>query len=69
MQHACGGCATRRERENGAIHTWRAASSRVAINKHNGCITSLYDKRDKFESLAGKGCGNQLQFFKDTPKD
>ena len=34
-----------------------------------GCITSLYDKQTKFESLAAGACGNQLQTFKDLPKD
>jgi alpha-mannosidase len=34
-----------------------------------GCITSLYDKKTKFETLAAGGCGNQLQTFKDLPKD
>ncbi len=42
---------------------------RVAISKTTGCITSLYDKRAKFETLAAGACGNQLQAFKDTPKD
>ena len=54
--------------ENGAF-ILESGNLRVAISKHTGCITSLYDKRDKFESLAGKGCGNELQAFKDTPKD
>ena len=35
----------------------------------HGCITSLYDKRSNFETLAPRACGNQLQFFKDTPKE
>ncbi len=42
---------------------------RVAVDPHTGCITSLYDKRSKFESIASGGCGNQLVAFKDTPKD
>jgi alpha-mannosidase len=42
---------------------------RVAVDKKSGCITSLYDKKSKFESLASGACGNQLQFFPDTPKD
>ena len=45
------------------------ANLRVTVNKKSGCITSLFDKRSNFESLATGGCGNQLQFFKDTPKD
>jgi alpha-mannosidase len=42
---------------------------RVAIDKQTGCITSLYDKWAKFESLAKGACGNELQAFRDTPKD
>ncbi len=45
------------------------ARLRVKINKHNGCITSLYNLHDNFETLAGKACGNEIQAFKDTPKD
>jgi Alpha-mannosidase len=41
---------------------------RVEVDPKTGCITSLYDKKAKFESLAKGGCGNQLQTFKDTPK-
>ncbi|MGC1784390.1 MAG: glycoside hydrolase family 38 C-terminal domain-containing protein [Acidobacteriaceae bacterium] len=42
---------------------------RVAVDPKNGCITSLYDKRSQFESLAGGSCGNLLQGFVDTPKN
>jgi alpha-mannosidase len=54
--------------ENGA---WvlRNARLRVAIDKQTGCITSLFDIRAQFETLAPGACGNQLQAFKDTPKD
>jgi alpha-mannosidase len=41
---------------------------KVTVDPHNGCITSLYNKKDNFEALAPGGCGNQLQVFKDTPK-
>jgi len=41
---------------------------RVVVDKANGCITSLFDKKAKFETLAPGACGNQLQFFKDKPK-
>ena len=41
---------------------------RVEVDPKTGCITSLYDKKAKFESLAKGACGNQLQTFKDTPK-
>ena len=42
---------------------------RVVVDPTTGCITSLYDKRSQFESIAKGGCGNQLVAFKDTPKD
>src|SRR6202034_1718435 len=42
---------------------------RVVVDKGTGCITSLFDKQANFENLTAGACGNQLQFFKDTPKD
>jgi len=42
---------------------------KVVVDKETGCITSLYDKKNKFETLASGGCGNQLQTFKDLPKE
>lgn len=44
------------------------ASLRVTIDPRSGCITSLYDKRANFETLAKGSCGNELQAFKDTPR-
>ena len=41
---------------------------RVVVDPTTGCITSLYDKRSKFESIATGGCGNELQAFHDKPK-
>ncbi|MGA7243983.1 MAG: glycoside hydrolase family 38 C-terminal domain-containing protein, partial [Terracidiphilus sp.] len=41
----------------------------VAVDTASGCITHLFEKATKFETIASGGCGNQLQFFKDTPKD
>jgi alpha-mannosidase len=41
---------------------------RIVVDKTTGCITSLFDKRSNFETLAPGGCGNQLQAFKDTPE-
>jgi len=38
---------------------------KVTVDPTNGCITSLYDKKSNFESLAAGACGNQLQAFKD----
>jgi alpha-mannosidase len=42
---------------------------RVTVDARTGCITSLYDKKSSFESIATGGCGSQLIGFKDTPKD
>jgi len=42
---------------------------KVTVDKSSGCITGLFDKRAKTETLAPGACGNQLQAFKDTPKD
>jgi alpha-mannosidase len=41
----------------------------VSIDKNSGCITSMIEKTTNLETLAPNSCGNQLQFFKDTPKD
>jgi alpha-mannosidase len=46
--------------ENGAL--------RVVVDPKSGCITSLYDKRSKFESIAAGACGNELIAFHDNPK-
>jgi alpha-mannosidase len=40
----------------------------VTIDKKTGCITNLIVGRARTESLAPNACGNQLQTFKDTPK-
>jgi alpha-mannosidase len=42
---------------------------RVVVDAKTGCITSLFDKKGNFEALAKGACGNQLQFFKDKPKE
>jgi alpha-mannosidase len=44
-------------------------SLQVAVDETSGCITSLYDSHSGFESVAPGACGNQLLFFKDTPKE
>jgi alpha-mannosidase len=56
-----------------------SAFFRVQIDPHSGCISSLYDKRSKFEALAPARsdsggptttvCGNLLQAFVDQPKE
>jgi alpha-mannosidase len=43
------------------------AALRVDVDKRSGCVTSL--RSNDVEILAPNSCGNQLQFFKDTPKD
>ncbi|MGA8230343.1 MAG: glycoside hydrolase family 38 C-terminal domain-containing protein, partial [Candidatus Acidiferrales bacterium] len=42
---------------------------RVKVNAQTGCISSLYDKKSQFETLASGGCGNELIAFKDIPKN
>ena len=49
--------------------TLENAALRVVIDPKTGCITSLYDKTAGFETLAPNTCGNELQAFKDTPKE
>ena len=48
--------------------TMENAALKVTVDPHTGCITSLYDKKANFETLAAGACGNQLQVFKDTPQ-
>jgi alpha-mannosidase len=45
------------------------AQLKVAVDGTTGCITSLTEKKTNAELIAHDGCANQLQFFKDTPKD
>jgi alpha-mannosidase len=49
--------------------TLENADLRVTVDKTTGCITSLFDKKSNFETLAKGACGDELQAFKDTPKD
>jgi alpha-mannosidase len=42
---------------------------RLTVDKNTGCITSLYDKRSHFETLAHGACGNELQAYHDEPKE
>src|SRR5579863_8504589 len=55
--------------ESGNSVTLENSTLRVSVDKQSGCITSLFQKKSNFETLAPGACGNQLQFFKDTPKD
>jgi alpha-mannosidase len=45
------------------------AALKVTVDPQTGCITSLFDKKANFETLASGACGNELIAFKDTPKD
>ncbi len=45
------------------------AALRLTVDPQTGCITSLFDKKANFETIQQGGCGNELQAFKDTPKD
>ena len=49
--------------------TLENAALKLSVDAKTGCISSLYDKRSKFEFIASNGCGNELIAFKDTPKD
>jgi alpha-mannosidase len=49
--------------------TLENAALKVTVDPKTGCITSLYDKKSSFETLASGACGNELQAIKDTPKD
>jgi alpha-mannosidase len=56
------------ESESGGSFTLENAALKVVIDKTTGCITSLYDKRAGFETLAPGSCGNELETYKDLPK-
>ncbi len=45
------------------------ATLKITVDPQTGCITSMFDKKANFESIAKGGCGNELQAFKDTPKE
>ena len=49
--------------------TLQNSDLRLTVDPKTGCITSLYDKRDQFETLAAGACGNQLQAFVNNPKE
>ena len=40
----------------------------VVVDRKTGCITSLFELATKTEFLAHGACGNELQTFKDNPK-
>jgi alpha-mannosidase len=49
--------------------TAHTAQLSLSVDGNTGCITSLRDEKSKFDAIAPGACGNQLQFFKDTPKE
>ena len=57
------------QKENDSTLVLQNDNLRVVVDPATGCITSLFNKRSNVESLAANSCGNQLQAFKDTPKD
>ena len=54
--------------EDGGGFTLENGLLRVRIDRKSGCVTSLKTLPKEVEYLAANGCGNQLQTFKDTPK-
>jgi alpha-mannosidase len=48
--------------------TLENAALKVTVDPKTGCITSLYDKKSQFETLAQNSCGNELIAFTDKPK-
>jgi alpha-mannosidase len=49
--------------------TLENSALRVVVDPKTGCITSLFDKRSKFEAIAVNSCGNELIAFEDKPKN
>ena len=49
--------------------TMENAFLRVTVDAKTGCITSIYDKKSHFESLAPGACGNMLETFADNPAE
>ena len=54
--------------EQPSTFTLRNDQLKLTIDRKTGCITSLVSLPANTESLAPNACGNQLQTFKDTPK-
>jgi alpha-mannosidase len=48
--------------------TLENSALKVTVDPKTGCITSLYDKKSQFETLAQNSCGNELIAFHDKPK-
>ncbi len=54
---------------NGPDYLLGSGELNVRVNKQTGCISSIGDDKSKYEWIARGGCGNEVQAFKDTPKD
>jgi alpha-mannosidase len=65
--HMAGGGPVPKEGPSGLV--MENSYLRVVVDKKTGCITSLFEKQSKYETLAPGACGNELQAFKDTPKE
>ena len=50
-------------------YTLENSALRVVVDPKSGCITSLFDKKSNFETLAAGSCGNELIAFRDKPKE
>ena len=48
--------------------TMENSALKVTVDPETGCITSLFDKKSHFETLAQNSCGNELIAFQDKPK-
>jgi len=64
------GCPERSKRNDlSSSFSTENAALKLTVDNTTGCITSLIDSNSKAETISPGACGNQLQFFKDTPKD
>jgi alpha-mannosidase len=54
---------------NGKDYILGSGRITARVNQQTGCITSILDDKTKYEWIAKGACGNELQAFKDTPKE
>ena len=55
-------------KDSGNAITLENATLRVASTSRPAASPACSTRRSNFETLASGACGNQLQFFKDTPE-
>jgi alpha-mannosidase len=60
---------TKREHSSSQVLSLQNNALKLEVDTATGCITSLIDAKSGSEQLLQGGCANQLQLFKDTPKD